>query len=460
MERVIRKKLVNYLETNQLINSNQHGFRSNHSCATQLQSHTNNILSHLINGDETDSIYIDYAKAFDKVDHNILLTKLEHYGINGKYLDWIKSFLTGREQVVFVNGHFSYPTSVNSGVPQGSVLGPLLFILYINDLPNNIHNSTIFTFADDTKIVKQISGTNDKLDLQNDLNSVIIWSSINNMDLNNKKFQLLNHKHAAPNSSIQLLSQLPFYNTFFNYKVSEDITISPSSSVKDLGIFITSDLSWNMQINKVIKKSKQISAWILNIFYTRDIVTMITLFNSLVRPHTEYCCEIWAPHTIKNIVAIEQIQRGFTNKIFSVKHLNYWDRLVELKMLSLQRRRERIIIITAWKIKNNITPNTINLQFKLHRRTESIKAVLQPMPRVTGRLLTMHEESFTIKAAKLWNTLPAKLTHIKDLNSFKNGLDKYISNIPDQPPIPGYPYQTNNSLLNSSQMQNLTVTPP
>ena len=126
---------------------------------------------------------------------------------------------------------------------------------------------------------------------------------------------------------------------------------------------------------------------------------MMTLFNSLVRPLLEYCPEVWNPYKMKNISAVEQIQRTFTSKIRGIKHLNYWERLAELNILSLQRRRERLILITVWKIKNGTFPNNINFNFKTHTRTGAVKAVLQPMPRVTGLLLTKFEQSFIIKAA-------------------------------------------------------------
>ena len=172
-ERIIREKIAKFLESNSILNANQHGFREKRSCSTQLLSYTNSILSNLTQGNSTDSIYIDYSKAFDKIDHNLLIQKLKHYKITDEYINWISSFLKGRSQTVGINNAFSYETPVDSGVPQGSVLGPLLFILFINDLPDEVHDSTILTFADDTKIVSEIGNVTDAANLQQNLNNVI-----------------------------------------------------------------------------------------------------------------------------------------------------------------------------------------------------------------------------------------------------------------------------------------------
>ena len=176
LERILRKKLLFYFEANNLFNSNQHGFRSNKSCSTQLLSHVHNIISNSLNGNDTDCVYVDFAKAFDKVDHKLLIQKLNFYQVPKNYLNWITNFLTDRIQTVSVNNQYSYSTPVLSGVGQGTVLAPFLFLVYINDLPTVINNCKTLTFADDTKIGLEISTANDTTRLQDDLNQIIKWS--------------------------------------------------------------------------------------------------------------------------------------------------------------------------------------------------------------------------------------------------------------------------------------------
>ena len=220
--------------------------------------------------------------------------------------------------------------------------------------------------------------------------------------------------------------------------------------MRDLGIYVDTELTWTTHIQITSSKAKQISAWILSVFYSRDRTTMLTLFKSLVRPILEYCSEIWSPHLIKDIYEIEKIQRSFTYRIKGVKELNYWERLKELKIMSLQRRRERNIIICLWKIKNGLSPNSINMEFKYNTRKVAIKAVLKPLPKIKGKVLTTYEESFVIRSAKLWNCLPAKLTFLTSLNVFKVSLDKFLLKLPDQPPIPGYVQNSKNSIVEQS----------
>ena len=215
---------------------------------------------------------------------------------------------------------------MKSGVPQGSVLGPLLFILFINDLPNTIKSSKILTFADDTKLVHQISSSIDTTSLQTDLNSIITWSANNNMQLNKDKFELVSHRQIKNSSSITFLQELPFYNLYNEYSTG-DAYISPTNCVRDLGVMINNKLDWGDHISKICKLGRQLSGWIINVFFSRDKLVLLTLFNSIIRSRLEYCCQLWSPCKITQINDIEQIQRSFTSKIKSVRDLNYLERL-------------------------------------------------------------------------------------------------------------------------------------
>ena len=175
---------------------------------------------------------------------------------------------------------------------------------------------------------------------------------------------------------------------------------------------------------------------------------MLILFKSLIRPIVEYNCEIWNPYKIKDIVDIEKTQRAFTYRIAGTSGLNYWERLLQLKIFSLQRRREKMIILTIWKIKNNIIPNSNNLIFKETLRNKACRAVLPPLPRTSSGLLTRYKNSFAVMGPKLWNCLPPHLTNIPKLDQFKSLLNHFLWGLPDKPPLPGYSVENNNSLLN------------
>ena len=170
--------MTSYLDSNNLISSIQHGFRKGKSCLTQLLKHYDNILTNLLSGTETDSIFLDFAKAFDKVDHEILLQKIKNVGISGKLLNWLTDFLSNRFQEVVLDGVSSFIAAVISGVPQGTVLGPILFLIYINDINTHVSHSTISCFADDTRVSKSISVEADSILLQEDINNLIHWAKI------------------------------------------------------------------------------------------------------------------------------------------------------------------------------------------------------------------------------------------------------------------------------------------
>jgi hypothetical protein len=442
-ERVIRNQLVSYLEMNSLLSSNQHGFRKGRSCLTQLLGHIDNILQNLNDGIETDVIYLDFAKAFDKVDHATLLTKIKRFGIKGRLFNWIEEFLTNRYQTVVVNGYKSFLQLVLSGVPQGTVLGPILFIMYINELEQVLEKSTSSSFADDTRISHSISIADDTKTLQNDLNRTVTWSTENKMELHEKKFELLSYR--TPSS--ELLQQLPFTAEFTQYLTPGGHTLPPKTLVKDLGIYLSSDLSWTPHINIMVDNARKMASWVLGVFSDRTKVVMLQLYKTMVRCRVEYCCPVWNPVKVGDVQTIEDIQRHFTRKIKGCKDLDYWDRLKLLKLQSLQRRRERYLIIHVWKILNEESPNDIKMEFYDNPRLGRKVKVPSLNNKVLKSVSRLYESSFAVHAARLWNTLPAHVTRLTALDPFKAALGEFLKMFPDTPPVKGYTTANTNSII-------------
>jgi len=442
-ERVIRGVMVDFIEKNQLLCDNQHGFRAGRSCLTQLLSHVDDIVQGLIKNADTDAIYLDFAKAFDKVDHKLLLKKLRRLGFHENLVQWIESFLTGREQCVVLDGVSSIAAVVLSGVPQGTVLGPLLFILFINDMKLCVTGSIIRFFADDTRILRHIYSLADTEVLQEDLISVVKWAKCNNMVLHEDKFELLVHKH-RPNSS---LSDYPFAILDQTYQVSGGNMLYPAETVKDLGVIVSADLSWTPHISMIAERARKVAAWVLSAFKSRNKLTMMTLYKSLVRSHLEYCCPLWSSSKNADIQQLEGVQRTFTSRIAGYRHLNYWQRLKALNLMSLQRRRERYMIIHMWKILHGKYPNDLNIQFS-HSSRHGKKAVIPLLAKSTSqRNQTLQETSFRVVGPRLWNIIPAHLHGIEEPLLFKEKLTEFVKSFPDEPSVAGYICRSGNSLL-------------
>ena len=263
-----------------------------------------------------DMIYLDFSKAFDKVDHGILLHKLKDLGITGKLGIWFFQFLTNRTHYVRLPGGLSQNSPVLSGVPQGTVLGPLLFLIMISDINKEITSSKVISFADDTRVYSNITQADDCDNLQSDLNTIYNWALYNNMFFNSQKFHYVSY-------SSSLSSNVT------NVYVNPDLEIiNPTNNVLDLGIFMSGDCSFEFHIKNVCKKCTNLSGWILRTFSTRDITTMLTLFKSLVLSRLDYASQLWSPHLVKHIDQLEKIQRSFTKHITGMQGLDYSDRLV------------------------------------------------------------------------------------------------------------------------------------
>ena len=408
---------------------------------TQLLSYSDEVLRGMLQGDPTDTIYLDYSKAFDKVDHELLTKKLSKYGFPINLVEWVSSFLSNRVQAVIVKGSHSRESPVISGVPQGTVLGPILFLIYVNDLENKICMSSVCFFADDTRISKQIKSLGSKQQLERDLSTVIEWSKENNMELNNQKFELITYSCQAPS----FLAELPFQRELFSYYVSEDYLLDPSSKVRDLGVLITSDMSWSQHMAAIVTRANGVASWALSVFGSREKDVMLTIYKSLVRGHLEYCCPLWHPSKISDIELVESVQREFTRKIRGMRSLSYWERLKTLNLFSLQRRRERYIVLCMWKILHGLAPNP-NIRFRPQSRL-GIQAIVPSLNASGGAACqSKFDMSFAVIGPNLWNALPSTLTTIESATIFKSRLTSLLCKLDDMPPTSGYVRTHDNSL--------------
>ena len=427
LERVVVKNMSMFLEENNLMNKDQHGFRAGRSCLSQLLAHHEAILEKLEHKKKVDVVYLDFAKAFDKVDHGILLHKMRQMGITGKLGIWLHSFLTNREQCVVADGAESQSSVVSSGVPQGSVLGPLLFLIYISDINKHILHSSVASFADDTRVLKEVSSVTDAKQLQDDLTSLYTWAEHNNMSFNNTKFEHIHYTLEEINDNIS------------NYTAPNGSHIDTKNFVKDLGITFSSDGNFTQHIYHVAKKARSQADWILRTIRTRKITPMLTLYKSLVIPLLEYCCQLWSPWRIGEKQSLEAIQRSFTSRISDTQHLDYWARLCTLELYSLERRRERYAILYIYKILTGKTSNNLNIQFNIHQRRGRLCHIKRIHPRAHTRIKTLKENAFAIRGPRLFNALPRHLRDsTDDLEGFKTQLDKFLRTIPDQPKLPHY----------------------
>jgi len=409
MESIIRDVLVTHTENNSLITKHQHGFMTGRSCLTNLLEAFESWTRILDAGFGIDIIYLDYRKAFDTVPHSRLLAKLQGYGISGPVLKWIEAFLTGRLMRVMVNGNSSSWVEVVSGVPQGSVLGPLLFLLFVNDLPDWV-KSSIKMFADDTKLWSTIRSASDGKMLQDDLNSLKNWSDKWLLKFNPEKCKVMHVGHSIPTE----------------YTLQEDDKTFKLESVdkeKDLGIYVTNNMKAATQCKAAAQKAMNVLRTIKRHFFRIDEPTFLILYKSYVRPHLEYCVQAWSPHFRKDIACLEQVQKRATKLVSGLKNLRYEDRLQRLKLTTLEKRRLRGDLIEAFKIMTAREKIDKHEFFESSNNAYSLRGHKYKIAVQRSRTVA-RSAFFSQRVVTSWNKLPDEVVNATSINMFKNRLDQ------------------------------------
>ena len=415
MEKIVRDKVMTHLQVNNLICNEQHGFVSGRSCTTQLLETLDEWTEILDEGGSIDAIYTDFQKAFDTVPHQRLVRKLQTYGVSGYVLSWIRAFLRDRSQRVRINGTQSREAVVYSGIPQGSCLGPLLFVVFINDLPANV-SSPVKMFADDTKIYIRSDIPGAPCDLQNDINILQKWTE-----------DWLLRFHPQKCSVLKLGAKKTEARYFMKSKDANGmdctIQLQESESEKDLGITIDNKLSFKQHVHQCTAKANRTVGIIRRSFTNLSDKIFVSLYTSLVRPSLEYGQSVWNPQLKQLCRELEDVQRRATKLLPSLKDKPYPERLKCLGLPSLEHRRCRGDMIEVYKYLHGMycirRPCFEHPPANLGLRGTTLKLQKNRFR------LNIRGHFFSNRVISTWNSLPQSVVDAPSVNAFKNRLDTH-----------------------------------
>ncbi len=407
-ERCVCKDIMNFFREHHVINKAQAAYiGAGSSTITQLIELYDDILKRLDKGEDVHMVFCDCSKAFDRVWHQGLLFKLQQSGITGKLLNWLRNYLEDRKQCVVLNGMKSEPKSINAGVPQGSILGPIMFLIYANDIPTILESSTKL-YADDTSLYvsdKDPNTANEKLSA--DLERLSAWS---------KKWKVIMNPEKTERMIISRKRNVREYELKMDGR-----EISIVKHHKHLGIVLQSNGKWDKHIEGIIAKAKKKVDMMNALMYKLDRLTLDTLYKTFIRPKLEYGCILWDNCTLNLKIKLENVQlsaaRIVTGAVKGTSHRTIYQ---ESKWETLQERRNQQQKTMMYKIMNNLTPPTLKSLIPLQVH-ETIQYNLRQgnSLRLVKANSNAYRNSFVPTAVKAWNNLNDETRNIPTLCQFK-----------------------------------------
>jgi len=410
MERVVVADLTAYMLKNKLITKQQHGFISRRSTTTNLLESLSDWTLAINNRLTQTVIYVDFTKAFDTVSHPKLIAKLKAYGIHSELLLLVTDFLTGRVQRTRVGHSLSTSAFLDSGVVQGSCLGPLLFLIFINDLAEIFDPDIIpKLYADDLKLYTTIESNTDNILLQQNVDRLADWANTWQLGISIRKCQTL-HLNTRQQSGTPAIFHIG------------SATLENAANIRDLGVQVDPDLKFSVHIGQVVRKALTRSNLILRCFISRDIPTLVKAFIVYVRPLLEYCSPVWSPHLIKDIASLESVQRKFTKRLSGMRRVKYADRLKVVGLERLDIRRIRLDLVMCYKILFGMTCLDPAQFFTItpcqSTRGHAFKLFVQ------GATIDARKFFFSNRIVRAWNELPNNAANFESLAKFKISLNK------------------------------------
>ena len=439
MERLIYNQFIEFINEQKILSELQFGFQKNKSTEQAITSIISNITNSLSNKHSSYCIFLDFAKAFDTVNHQILIEKLKYYGVDGTTLDLFKSYLSNRSQVVEVNGKMSEKGTIKHGVPQGSILGPLLFLLYINDISQSSDILKFFLFADDTTVYYSADPSDENTEkiLNTELEKVSCWLAANKLSLNVKKSNFL-HFHYGKTEKKAL--QIKINNTLVEEK----------DTTKYLGTFIDNNLTWKTQIQHIKSRLARGIGMISRIRYFVDQACLLKMFHSFVQSHVNYNILNWSctnssflkpiENKIKNairVISYAKTKYEHTTPFFIEHKILPFHELVKLRKASFM-----------WKVKYGYLPENLRNLFTQNMHNQ--KKFVLPRPN------NEHEKLLLVyTGTSIWNSIPENIRDLTAYGAFTGKYKEYLLNsIDDTDSNDSNNNNNNNNNINNNNNNN------